>query len=66
MNVITNICFFARLNKKEIKLTSEDRDNNLQLPPIPMMIAATNVDFPVPFGPRITFKFSPGKNETES
>lgn len=45
---------------KPIELTFSDRDNTFGLPPIPRTIAATNVDLPVPFGPIITFRYSPG------
>lgn len=36
------------------------------LPVMPKHIAHTIVDFPVPFGPIITFKFGPGENSSES
>ena len=36
----------------------------LGFPDIPRQIAETIVDLPVPFGPRIKFKFGPGVNST--
>lgn len=44
----------------------EARPKTAGFPVIPRHIAQTIVDFPVPFGPMITFRFGPGRNSSES
>jgi hypothetical protein len=48
------------------ELTSLLLDSRIGFPPQPRIIPATIVDLPVPFGPIMMFKLSPGKNFNSS
>lgn len=52
------------MTKLNLKLTVLALAMVLGFPDMPRQIAETMVDFPVPFGPRIKFKFGPGMNST--
>lgn len=42
------------------------RPRTIGFPVMPKQMAQTTVDFPVPFGPMMTFKLGPGRNSNES